>query len=194
MILGTTSTCLSILVLNVHYSHKAGPVPKYVRLIILTYLARLLCINTNYHTVRIRPKKKSKRKSLRESHLQNKFYAPKGSSMDSLFEILATQGLLNSRLSAQRQTHAQNEQGPSSPDRVRDHQAIGNPCAARESCATGSPISNASGKKYTSQEELTMTRDWNDVTCVLDRLFFCVVLTAMITSTLFTLGAPYFSP
>ena len=187
MILGTSSTCLSILVLNVHHSHKGGAVPPCVRRVILVHLARILCMNTNYYTISWKRPATRKRRQTRDIH-HHKLFPHKGSSMDSLFEILNTQGVLKTRLAAQELASeharlAQQSPGPG-PLTRGPRQGSKRPQNSAENAK--------SVKSSSSEQELRIQRDWDDVICVIDRLFFCLVLTAMITSTVFTLGSPYF--
>ena len=42
--LGTVSVCLTVLVLNLHHRDAECPVPRWTRILVLNYLARLLCV------------------------------------------------------------------------------------------------------------------------------------------------------
>lgn len=44
MALGTVSVCLTVLVLNLHHRDAECPVPCWARIIVLHYLARVLCV------------------------------------------------------------------------------------------------------------------------------------------------------
>jgi len=44
MALGTMSVCLTVLVLNLHHRDAERPVPRWARVLVLRYLARLLCV------------------------------------------------------------------------------------------------------------------------------------------------------
>ena len=45
MALGTVSVCLTVLVLNLHHRDAERPVPRWARILILKYLARMLCVH-----------------------------------------------------------------------------------------------------------------------------------------------------
>ena len=47
MMLGAVSLCLAILVLNAHYRKKYLPIPYWVRVFILKYIATVLCMQVN---------------------------------------------------------------------------------------------------------------------------------------------------
>jgi len=44
MALGTLSVCLTVLVLNLHHRDAERPVPRWARVLVLRYLAKLLCV------------------------------------------------------------------------------------------------------------------------------------------------------
>ena len=44
MALGTMSVCLTVLVLNLHHRDAERPVPRWARVLVLRYLAKLLCV------------------------------------------------------------------------------------------------------------------------------------------------------
>src|SRR6218665_2643989 len=43
--LGTVSVCLTVLVLNLHHRDPERPVPRILRVVVLRYLARMLCVS-----------------------------------------------------------------------------------------------------------------------------------------------------
>lgn len=44
MALGTMSVCLTVLVLNLHHRDAERPVPHWARVLVLRYLAKMLCV------------------------------------------------------------------------------------------------------------------------------------------------------
>ncbi len=169
MLLGTLSLALSIVVLNVHFSHENEVVPKWIEVFILTGLARILFVTTyRGHSIKRegafrRPQEPSETDTEESgAELENSTFTKHGRTE-------CTQSAQDNKL-AMYQTK---------------ESALGVLCrkAKRYKC-----FSCLNARKR--RKKVLEPYEWREVVRVLDRMFFVIVFILMAGSTFLTLYAP----
>ncbi len=177
MLLGTLSLGLSIVVLNVHFSHENEIVPKWIEVFILTGLARILFVTT-YRGQSIR----------REGAIYRKA-PPEHSESDT--EESGAELTENSTFTKHHGNQLEHPCKHSTQDnKIAMYQtketALGVLCrkAKRYKCFSCLNTRKRGRKKVLEPYE------WREVVRVLDRMFFIIVFILMAVSTFLTLYAP----
>lgn len=166
MAITTLSMVLTVFILNLH-SMSEVPVPRWLNIIVLQYLSRILCIR-----VRCKPRTKRthtehpdiRRGSLRMRTLShNSHNRTMETNIDTVAPILRSNGR---------------------PGATNSYQAISN-----DSVHTNSGVTRVledheevdlDGEVVSEADKRVYTRQWEDVAGVLDRLFFWLFLFAFI--------------
>lgn len=171
MTLGTLSICLTVLVLNVHHRGAERPVPRWLRTMALYYMARMLLVRTTY-----RRKHQQQQKHQRDNgYIKSKalkFVVDGNGVMDEMEMLNLT---LNSR-----QTNGPRSLGLS--DGLLD-----NNCTPRKD-----PNRNER-RGSTESEPEDFCKEWQEIACVMDRLFFWILFLSMTGSALFILLFPKYT-
>ena len=171
MMLAAVSLALSILVLNVHHSNKGKDVPQWVEVIILTLMAGVFCMKTG---TKWRSKRVAKQPPVPTT----------------------SQDVNESACSSQCKT---------TPDihtavyiDSTDHDKTNSPPTTNDqlyTCSESEPgeREHLCDSECTDKDKDKEISEWRDVSRVLDRLFFCLVLMAMLVASVLTLCAPYYA-
>ena len=163
MLLGTLSMGMSIIVLNVHFSHENEKVPKWVETVILNGLARVLCM---------RPKRGGSAACNTDSD---------SSDSDDPYSTSHTRdGVLHSYINDQVQIKE-------NAFRILGKKAKRLKCF---SCRRSKKKSTGYGGRRRRKD---LPYEWREVTRVLDRLFFVIVAVLMFLSTFLTLYLPVYA-
>ncbi len=169
MMLSAVSLSLSILVLNVHHSNHGQAVPQWVEVTILTLMAGVFCIETGTRW-------RSKRVPKRPTKTTNNQCASK------------------SRTKLPPDVHAAvYVDNTTEMDKMDTSTAIND--QAYTCCETepGEREFLCESEVSVKSKESTHAPAWRDVSRVLDRLFFFLVLMAMLIASGLTLCAPYYA-
>ncbi len=167
MILGTISICLTVLVLNVHHRGQNQKVPRWLKRLVLVYLARLVCLQT-------RPRKKRMviDKIYVKKHEKIKKSKKEGNGVLDELELLSL--TVNSR--------------PSNGPRMLPPLSSDSPNSANH---TGVQDAGESTEDEDGTPE--NCKDWHEMAHVMDRLFFWILFFAMTVSGLLILLYPLYT-
>ena len=185
MLLGAASLGLSILVLNVHHSNKGRNVPQWVQVTILTLMAGVLCMKTGkkWHSKRV-PRRAKTQIPQRQAGGQSSgsIVRRKISNQSAAAEYS------DSNCTRSPEVKPKNDQVYTAADTDaadnREQEALYQEAVLQEKQTRKYVL------KYVEEEYVP---EWRDVSRVLDRLFFCMVLMAMLVSSALTLCAPYYA-
>jgi len=170
MMLSAVSLTLSTFVLKVHFSKKEQHVPRWVQIVILTLLAGVLCMR-------------------RSKLIKNKIVSPPrpkrpqnnhGHIDDHAHDVLRNRNTPRRDLASShsRRNSPGYDNVPTQSDDDDSHDTL-----------SQEQVHDI----YNNVPYIYHVHDWRDVSRVLDRLFFFMVLIAMIVSSAITLFAPYVS-
>ena len=161
--MGTASVCLTVVVLNLHHTDGDRPVPKLLKIIVLKYIAKILCIRPR----RRRPPK------------PHRFFvdSPDGSiSLKSgLRRIARDVGLLKPMLTPN---------GEASDPKYTG----GHPCGDNH----GTNHHHQQVFPSAKEPRVDHTFEWKEIARVLDRFFFWLVFVFMTASVLIILLVPLY--
>ena len=168
MILGTISICLTVLVLNVHHRGQNQKVPRWLKKLVLDYLARLVCLKTRARKKRmvidkiyVKKHEKIKKKKQKE-----------GNGVLDELELLSL--TVNSR--------------PSNGPRMLPPLSSDNPNSANHNNVQD--LGDFADDDETTPENC---KDWHEIAHVMDRLFFWILFIAMTVSGLLILLYPLYT-
>ncbi|CAD5113333.1 DgyrCDS2509 [Dimorphilus gyrociliatus] len=165
MAFGTVSVCLTVLVLNLHHRDSERKIPKWVRIIVLNYLSKLLCVSAR------RPKSLADRLHAVDE-LENKTNVRHG-----LGQIATDMSLLRPIL--QEESAMQANQASS----TRENGQPGKYSSMRDAIF---PVFQKEKKRSENCQE------WKELAHVMDRLFFILVFIFMNLSALIIFLVPYY--
>jgi hypothetical protein len=175
MALGTVSVCLTVCVLNLHHRDAECPVPRWARIIILHYLAGLLCVGA-------RKPRTMAGNLLLEPPDERRLDLKAG-----LRRIARGMGLMRPalRLNGYADRYRSGQAGGSGSVRTyRDRTEV-----------DAFDVDGDAGRRRVStaaERRGDHTHDWKELAHVLDRLFFIVVLLFMSASVMIIILVPYY--
>ena len=167
MALGTMSVCMTVLVLNFHHRDSERPVPKWAKILVFTYLAKILCVGAR------KPRTLAGKMHLLEREERENHHNNGGSQVTirhGLRRIAHDVGLLKPMLSPNGELDANATTKLSIGDAVY-------------------PVKQPADKTGAKPDNST---DWKEIAHVLDRFFFIIVLTLMTCSTMIILLVPMY--
>jgi hypothetical protein len=171
MALGTMSVCMTVLVLNFHHRDSERPVPKWAKILVFTYLARILCVGARKPRTFAGKLQKLHTGGCKDDVLNH--HSSKSQSQKhvrhGLRRIANDVGLLRPMLSPNGDLETNN-----SKLAVGDHVY---------------PIPTPTEPPSRADNNNT---DWKEIAHVLDRFFFIIVLTLMTCSTMIILLVPMY--
>ncbi len=171
MLLGTLSMALSIVVLNVHFSHENENVPKWVEVFILNGLAKVLLMRT-YRGSSVRGSSET---------LEDDF-----ADFDSIDSAETNGASPNNDGICDGVLHSQDYSIDCSHKNKESALEYLRKKAKRLKC-----LSCRSNRRRRRRRGKTLPYEWAEVTRVMDRLFFVIVFILMTLSTFLTLYAPH---
>ena len=189
--LGTASVCLSVLVLNFHHKGPTSRMPRWVRVVFLHHLARLLgftpppCPAPAAVTPPLRPDRRASR--LRSHH--NNFSDDALGADDDLVEVV--RGGFRSPPS----NHRHKGRGALPVEQLLLKDSLGyHPHPHHQ--VNNRPRREEAGRGRTGEggimEAEEVIKEWQMLARVLDRLFFIIVFIVILASALFLLLSPWY--
>lgn len=183
MALGTVSVCLTVFTLNLHHRDAENQVPRWAKILILHYMAKMLCVGAR------QPKTMAdKRTFMRKSCDFDGPINLRGGIRKMARDMQILRPMLNSSSIGNSVSHmnnvSQNDiKGYSSTDSYTTPQEKRNSCKCNPHC---------NGKVNENSHRTEGYNDWKEVAHVLDRLFFYIALVCMSGSTWLILAVPFY--